>query len=145
MPSTTEQNFKNHPRYDPIYHFVILPVLLLTVIAAVVHAVHDPGKWNIWSVVAWLALTVLAVRLRQFTLMVQDRVIRNEERQRLALLCPAAVAARLGELTIPQLIALRFASDAEAAGLAERALTEKLDPKQIKTAIKVWRADTYRA
>jgi hypothetical protein len=145
MAETKEQNFKNHPRYDPIYHFVLLPILLVTVIGAATHAVRYPGKWNIWSVVAWLAVAILAVRLRQFTLMVQDRVIRMEERQRLAMISPAGVAARIGELTIPQLIALRFASDAEAPGLAERALNEKLEPKQIKMAIKVWRADSYRA
>jgi hypothetical protein len=145
MPTTTEQNFKNHTRVDPIYHFFILPVLLFTFIASIVHAVRHPSKWNIWITVAALAIAVLAVRLRQFTLIVQDRVIRNEERQRLALLCSAAVAARIPELSIPQLIALRFASDAEAPALTERALNEKLEPKQIKASVKVWRADTHRA
>jgi hypothetical protein len=144
MPTSTEQNFKNHARYDPIFHFVAAPVLILTFVAAIIHAVHHFSKWNIWLCVVALLGILLAVRFRQYALMVQDRVIRLEERQRLALLCGAAMVARIPELTIPQLIALRFASDAELPGLAERALNEKLDGKQIKMAIQVWRPDFDR-
>ncbi|HXP41918.1 MAG TPA: DUF6526 family protein, partial [Candidatus Acidoferrales bacterium] len=77
-------------------------------------------------------------------LRVQDRVICLEERLRLTTLSPEPLRSRLPELTERQLIALRFSSDAEAPSLAERALTEKLAPRDIKQAIQTWRPDYWR-
>ena len=75
---------------------------------------------------------------------VQDRVIRLEERLRLQSLAPDAFKARIPELTVRQLVALRFASDSEVTALATKALDENLAPKQIKALIQNWRPDFHR-
>jgi hypothetical protein len=91
-----------------------------------------------------VALAVVIVKLRNYPLRVQDRVIRLEERLRLASLLPEPLRSRIPELTEGQLVALRFASDAEVAKLAERALSEKLSPADIKKSIQTWRPDYWR-
>jgi len=144
MPTGNEQSFKSHTRWDPVFHFFAAPVAVATFISAVVHAVRHPGPWTVWVAIAVLAAAVMMVRLRMYALMVQDRVIRLEERLRLASLCSEAFRSRIPELKLAQLIALRFASDGEVAPLAERALASNLTSKQIKEAIQVWRPDPRR-
>ena len=77
-------------------------------------------------------------------LRVQDRVIRLEERLRLSALMPEASRSRVEELTIGQLIGLRFASDAEAPALVEQALSTGMKGREIKKSIRVWRPDYFR-
>ena len=144
MPPSEEQSFAKHARWDPIFHFITAPVALLTVLGSIVHAWRHFGIWNLWLIVVAITATVILVRLRMYSLMVQDRVIRLEERLRLTGLCGEPFRSRIPELDLSQLIALRFASDAEAAALAERALNSNLTGKQIKEAIQVWRPDYQR-
>lgn len=144
MSEKKPQTYSNHTRIDPAFHYFLAPVLLITLVATVVHLVRHPHLGSVWHVVLALALVVLAVKARTYALKAQDRVIRLEERLRLAALLPEPLRARIGELQIRQLIALRFASDAELPALVERALTEKLTEKQIKQAIQNWRPDEYR-
>jgi len=145
------QSFKNHGRVDPPMHFFVMPILLVNLIACIVMtigiALHHEGKMlglHIWLVVVSLALLVLAVNSRLKDLRVQDRVIRLEERQRYAALLPAAELAASAALSLRQIVALRFASDAELPSLVARTLKEGLEPKQIKQSIVNWRADTLR-
>ena len=143
MAEKTAQNFANHVRWDPAFHFFGMPVLLITFIASIVYVVRFPSLMSAWAVVFFAAALLLALKSRLYALRVQDRVIRLEERLRLATLRPE-LRGRVGELSEPQLIGLRFACDTEAAALAERALKEKLSQGDIKKAVVGWRADYWR-
>ncbi|MBV9156906.1 MAG: hypothetical protein JO097_11640 [Acidobacteriaceae bacterium] len=140
----TPQNKSNHRRTDPAYHFFLLPAVLLFLVWSVIHLVRHPGHVPMVFVGLAIILMVMSVKLRSYPVKVQDRVIRLEEQLRLSRLLPEALRVRISELTESQLIALRFASDAEVPGLVERALNERLDRKQIKAAIQNWRPDYWR-
>ena len=141
------QSFKNHARFDPRFHFFVAPVLLLNFIYMIYRCCkHWPEEivLHLWWIVLAAALVLLAGLARYYALQDQDRIIRLEEQLRLAALVPAAELPQLRSLTTKQFVALRFASDAELPGLALRAVTHNLDPKQIKEAITVWRPDLER-
>jgi hypothetical protein len=143
----SEQNFANHAKYVPAFHFFVLPVLFLNIGWAI-----SRWKTSLWSIdgAVWV-LTSVAILVgflfaRLFALSVQDRVIRMEERQRCERLLPGDLQARIVEFEPGQLVALRFASDAELPALARTVLDEKLkDRKAIKQLVKSWRADYLRA
>ncbi|HEX8925716.1 MAG TPA: DUF6526 family protein [Terriglobales bacterium] len=144
MPETPTQNYSNYTRWDPLFHFFIEPVFLVTVIVAIVHAIRWPGFHTWWTVLLSIAALMLVFKARLYALKVQDRVIRLEERLRLTTLLPEALRNRIGELSESQLIALRFASDEELPALVNETLTRNLAPKEIKQAVKNWRADFFR-
>ena len=144
MPDSSPQNFSNHTRYDPLFHFFILPVFALLLLASIVHLVMRPGLHSAVLVVVAIAMSIMVFKLRTYPLKVQDRVIRLEERLRLATLLDPALRPRIAEFTESQLVALRFASDAELPALAARALNEKLAAADIKKSIQNWRPDNWR-
>ncbi|MFZ0866504.1 MAG: DUF6526 family protein [Candidatus Sulfotelmatobacter sp.] len=144
MAEKKPQTFANHARLDPLFHFFVLPVFGLSTLAAVVLFLWHPGLHSAWRFVLIAACTVAVFKIRLYALRVQDRVIRLEERLRLASLLPESSRSRIPELTEGQLIALRFASDAELPKLADRALAEKLSRSDIKKAIQTWRPDYWR-
>jgi|ERR1700728_1282777 hypothetical protein len=144
MAEKVPQTKAKHVRLDALYHFITLPALLLLLIWAIVNLVREPGSVTAMLLVLVIVVTVMNLNLRSYPLKVQDRVIRLEERLRLAMLLPEPLRERIGEVTERQLIALRFASDAELTPLVERVLNEKLTPKQIKDAIREWRPDYWR-
>src|SRR5487761_1062822 len=142
-----EQAFANHSRVVPAFHMVALPILLLNVVYSIYELVHT---WFLFgalvSLLVSIALLLVALYARMFALAVQDRVIRLEMRLRLEKLLPADLKPRIPEFTVSQLIALRFASDAELPDLARRVLDEKVkDRKAIKQMIKTWKPDYLRA
>ncbi|HEY3839136.1 MAG TPA: DUF6526 family protein [Bryobacteraceae bacterium] len=144
MAEQAPQSLANHTRFDPRFHFFLAPLSLATFIAGVWHAIRDPSFVSIWMAVASLLIFFTVFMFRTYSLKVQDRVIRLEERLRLASLLPDSQRAKIVQLTEGQLIALRFASDAELAPLAVRAIDEKLAPGDIKKSIRNWRGDYFR-
>jgi hypothetical protein len=144
MAERKPQTFANHTRWDPLFHFFALPVFIFLAIAGLVHFIMHPSLHSGLMFVVGVALAVVVVKSRLTALRVQDRVIRLEERLRLASLLPEPLRSRIPELTEGQLVALRFASDAEVPKLAEGAISEKLSPADIKKAIQTWRPDYWR-
>jgi len=144
MAEKRPQTFANHTRFDPLFHFFLVPVFGLSTLAAIVLFLWHPSLHSAWRFVLIAAGTIAVFKIRLYALRVQDRVIRLEERLRLASLLPEPLRSRIPELTESQLIALRFASDAELPKLAERALAEKLSAADIKKSIQVWRPDYWR-
>ncbi len=141
------QNFSNHTRWYPPFHFFVLPVLLLNIIFSIYITVHDWPRYehtHLWWIVMAIAFFVMAGTSRAGALAAQDRIIRLEERLRLAALLQAEDRAHIDELAIKQLIALRFASDAELPALVRKTLTQNLESKAIKQSIVNWRGDYDR-
>ncbi len=138
------QNFANHVRFHPPFHFFILPVMGINLILAIVLLIRQPAFASAWFLVLSVALLLAVFQIRAYAAKVQDRVIRLEERMRLSAVLQEPLRSRVGELTLSQLIGLRFAADEELSGLVERALAEKLSTTDIKKAIVNWRPDYLR-
>jgi len=141
------QSFKNHGRFDPLFHFFIVPVLVMNIVTVSIwYAHHRFGHAHSgpWAILVSVVLLLLAFTTRMYALKVQDRVIRLEEKLRLASLVSASELIELDSLTMRQYIGLRFASNPELPDLARRAIREKLTEKQIKQSISSWRADYER-
>src|SRR5260370_823810 len=132
------------PELGPTFHFFLLPLGLVAIILSVIRIIHRPTIASTLLLILAVGFVMIAAKTRGYSLKVQDRIIRLEERLRLAMLMPEAGRSRIGELTESQLIALRFASDDELPGLAMRALNEGLTSKQIKSSIQSWRGDYFR-
>jgi Family of unknown function (DUF6526) len=138
------QSLKNHTMFDPPFHFFLAPVGLILLIGSIWQVVKDPGWMTGIHILVILWIVILVFKTRQYALKVQDRVIRLEERLRLAAVLPASLQPRISELSIDQLIGLRFASDAELPGLVEKTLGGNWNRKQIKEAIQNWKPDNWR-
>jgi hypothetical protein len=141
-----EQSFKSHAKFVPAFHYFVVPVLLINVINSVIRAYHSFNYEHAFGVVLALALLTLAFVARTFALKVQDRVIRLEMRLRLRELLPADLQFRILDFRPGQLVAMRFASDAELPTLARKVLDENLtDQRSIKSQIQSWQPDHLRA
>ena len=144
-----EQNYANHAKYVPGFHFVTLGILTINLIWSLFRLFWGlpgvPFFDRLLGVAVAAALALLAWYVRTFPLKAQDRVIRLEETLRLERLLPADLKPRIGELRPGQLIALRFASDAELPDLTRAVLAgEVTAPGEIKKRVRAWRADHFR-
>jgi Family of unknown function (DUF6526) len=148
MAENSVQVFASHRRWDPRYHFFAAPVVLISFVVALWGFIRSLSAgfsaWAAWNVIVWAAAIVFILVVRSYPLKVQDRVIRLEERIRLATLLDGPLKARSLELDERQLVGLRFAPDAEVPGLVKAALDEKLSGEEIKKRIQTWRPDTFR-
>ena len=139
-----EQNFKNHNRWVPGYHFVLALATIALLIGSIINVVHST-KENLYSatllVLVAVILLLIFIFLRTFPLKAQDRAICAEEKLRYFILTGKPLS---NKLTTRQIIGLRFAPDDEFVDLAAKAEKENLSEKAIKLQIKNWKADNYR-
>jgi hypothetical protein len=140
------QTYKNHTRLLPAFHFFVIPVLFLNFVNDIRHFWRYPSEGAGFTAVVGAALLMLAFLSRVQAVTVQDRVIRLEMRLRLRQVLPTELHGRINDLTHRQLVALRFAGDAELPELVREILEGKLQTgKQIKLRVKNWQPDWLRA
>ncbi|MBX3244344.1 MAG: hypothetical protein KF685_07790 [Acidobacteria bacterium] len=140
-----QQNYKNHARWYPLVHFIILPLLLANLIWAISSVVSDPQTIRFQYLLLSVIVVLINVAARLQPLKAQDRLIRLEERLRYKDVLSPELAERASALRTGQIIALRFASDEELPALVSQVLDGKLKtPKEIKMAVKNWRPDYLR-
>jgi hypothetical protein len=138
------QTLANHAKFDPAFHFFLIPILAINVIVIAIQLFRYPGVLGLWLLLVSLALVVMAGRMRSYATHLQDRIIRVEENLRLARVLPEPLRSRMGELSDSQILGLRFASDVELPALVQRALDERLSRSDIKRAVQEWRPDYSR-
>jgi hypothetical protein len=138
------QTLANHAKFDPAFHFFLIPILAINVIVIAIQLFRYPGVLGLWLLLVSLALVVMAGRMRSYATHLQDRIIRVEENLRLARVLPEPLRSRMGELSDSQILGLRFASDVELPALVQRVLDERLSRSDIKRAVQEWRPDYSR-
>ncbi len=139
-----EQNFKNHARMVPGFHYIGMLSILALLGGSINYLCRaTPDNKYLASLLTLTAfiLVVLWIYIRTFPLKAQDRAIRADENLRYYVLTGKLFPA---ELKIQQIIALRFAPDSEFVALVDRAIKENLSNNDIKSAIQHWKADFYR-
>jgi Family of unknown function (DUF6526) len=140
-----EQNFRNHGRYIPLWHF-ITPLILLAILGgSIVNLILADAHTHYSAALIVLISVVLFIiywYARVFALKAQDRAIRAEENFRHFILTGKPLD---GRLRMSQIIALRFAADEEFVELAKKAVEKNLSQKEVKQEIKNWKADHHRA
>jgi hypothetical protein len=145
MADQIPQTYANHVRMHPPFHFFLLPGTMVLLLLTIVNVVLHVRRLDAWILLLMGVLfPVAALLIRVNPLRVQDRLVRLEERLRLQALLSAELGARIPELTESQLIALRFASDQEVAGLAAQVFAANMKGPEIKKLIVTWRPDTFR-
>lgn len=142
----SEQNFSNHSRMVPLFHYVAFSAVLFSLVVSVIHFIKtlmaSSGRLQAAGIVSLVVAVLLGLWFaRTFALKAQDRAIRAEENFRHYLATGKPLDSRL---RMGQIIALRFAGDNEFVSLAKKAVDENLSAKQIKMAITNWKADYNR-
>jgi uncharacterized protein DUF6526 len=144
MSDDDVQNYGNHRRWNAPWHFVVLPILVINALLALAGLVRAPSRETAWTAIVATAVAGAAALLRRMALTVQNRVIRLEEELRLHRLLPER-HEDIEELTLDQLIAIRFASGLEVPHLVDRVISGEIKTQdEIKRAVQHWRPDHLR-
>jgi hypothetical protein len=140
------QNYQNHVKQAPAWVNGVYLIFLLNILWSGYRLFSGLSVDSVLAFLVSIALVLLGFISRTQTLTVQNRLIRLEQRLRYRELLPADVAARAAALPVSQIVALRFAGDAELPALVNEVLSGQLsDPKAIKLKVKDWQADHLRA
>lgn len=141
--SATAQSYASHA-HQPVPTIVASLLWLVAVLAfsAAVFLGWDTRDLATGAMLAALFVVIAIGRL--YTVALQDRIIMLEMKVRCAEVLPAGADAALASLSRKQIVALRFASDAELGVLLDRAVREQLTPDAIKRAVVTWRPDPHR-
>lgn len=149
MAEPFPQTFENHSK-RPTSMLVCCCIMLAAAVMAVIGLFFVKsivGLCLVGTATALLALTsiyALAV-IRSYATKLQDRIIRTEMRLRLENILPSEQQQVIPNLTVNQLVALRFASDAELPDLVGKVVDEDIhDMRTIKQSIKDWQGDYFR-
>lgn len=138
------QSYKNHTRWLPAFHFFAVPVLLINLLNEARHLYAAPSRAAVFAVLVAAALLTVCFLSRTQALAAQDRVIRLEMRLRLLGVLPADLQPRINDLSVSQLVGLRFAGDAELPELVRTVLKDNTRQREIKKLIKQWVPDRVR-
>jgi len=145
MATQKIQNYANH-RHNPKMSGIGFLFLLLAIVSFALRWFYIGGRYTMALGIIGLigAVQILLSISRVYITKLQDRIIKLEMRVRGAAVLTPAQQATLARLTKAQVVALRFASDAELPALVDRADREKLSADQIKQAITTWVPDWDR-
>jgi hypothetical protein len=141
-----EQNFSNHIRLVPLFHYVGYPAVTFALVVSGfnLYKAIEAGSGRL-NAAALFALTVGVMIImwfaRSFALKAHDKAIRAEENLRYFAMTGQLLDSKL---KMSQIVALRFAPNNELVELAHRAVAESLSSKQIKSSIKNWKEDNNR-
>lgn len=141
------QNYKNHIRFYTPHHFVFLPLLIILEGIGIYKIFNDEQHqvvWILFSVVIFLIFYLVIMLRQHYALVLQNRIVRLEFRQRYFELFGLRSDDAEEKLSFSQIAALRFAYDDEFKILLEKALKEKMKGDEIKKSITKWRADLHR-
>ena len=139
------QNYSNHTRRHPLFHFVLVPILIIHLVWSFARFIEEPSPAAAEALLLSIGLVVMMNLVRIYPLKAQDRLIRLEEELRFHRVLPAGLAPQASALPVRFLVALRFASDEELPELVRKVLDGKFEkPRDVKRAIKNWRADYLR-
>jgi Family of unknown function (DUF6526) len=139
-----EQNFANHRRWHPLYHWFISPVVSINLLVALWFIYQHPSFLAVWNLTFAVAIAALAFVVRVYALTNQNRIIRLEERVRMMQVLPPDLRSRIPELKTRDLIALRFCSDDQLPDLTRSVLAGECSGEEIKKRIHTWRPDYLR-
>lgn len=139
-----EQSYKNHKRFDPIYHYLMLPLSVIILGLSVYLALEKDLIEGLYYMLTGLLLSLGILKIRAYAKVLQNRLVRAEMRIRYQEVTGNSFQEVEKQLSFGQMIALRFAGDEELEELTKKSAEEKLTPKQIKERIQDWQGDFYR-